>query len=421
MRSLKLAVALFVGLTATVPASAETVNAIADDYVALMVNAQALKPDLVVVAKPDLARVEKLELPAIRARAGALQARLEAIKAANPLEAMRARSMRARLVSLIAQLDVAGGARLDMTERVERYYGFKPEFPHLEDYDEALGRLDKAMPGAGTLAERIDALKTAARVPADKVEPVFRAAMAECRRRTVANMALPPESTEVQFVHDKLVPAENNYLGNGKSITRISLDVPGDVDRMLVMACHEVYPGHHMHFTNLDDAVGPDKGFREGLVELADTPVFPVAEAIAEYGVGLAFPVEDRIAFQRDILYPLAGLTMRDEGAWRALISARPDVLGASATVARDYMAGSVDSATTERRLIRYRLQTPTAAKQTIKMIDAFGSAVIASDFGWFTMDRTMRGKPIAEQWRLLREIQRQPMLLDDIRALATK
>jgi hypothetical protein len=33
-------------------------------------------------------------------------------------------------------------------------------------------------------------------------------------------------------------------------------------------------------------------------------------------------------------------------------------------------------------------------------------------------MDRSMQGKSVDEQWRLFRQIEREPMLLDDVAAL---
>ncbi|NUT00375.1 MAG: hypothetical protein HOP96_05315 [Sphingomonas sp.] len=415
------------GLIATAPPSLEidTVDAIAKDYVGAAVEAKSLNPDLISINSPALtAAVEKTATKpdpvALAARSGELIARLDALpKPEDSLGAMRMRSLRARLVSLQAHLQVMGGAKLPIGEQVERFYGFKPDFRSLSSYVPALDRLDKAIPGPGVLAERIAALKTAALVPPDKIEPVFLAALAECRRRTALHMKLPePESVEVQFLPDLPAPAEDVYQGNGKSRARINLDSPVDVDRLLAAACHETYPGHHSHFVNLDDALVRGRGWHEFDVEIEDGPQFPVAESVAEYGVGLTFPVEERIAFQRDVLYPLAGLKMQNVDAWRAYISARPEVLGASATVARDYLSGAIDQPTAQNLFVRYRLQTPTAAVQMMKMLDAFGSLVIASDFGWYTMDRAMQGKSVDEQWRLFRRIEREPMLLEDVAAL---
>jgi hypothetical protein len=426
MRQLLLTLAAFVLVAAAPPASpAAGIDAIARDYVGLALDAKTLDPDLVSTNSPALeaaykAKSGKADPTALAKRSGALIARFDALpKPQGRLDAMRFRSLRARLVSLQAHAEVLGGAKLTMADRVERYYGFRPDFRPLNEYDPALDRLDKAIPGPGTLAERIAALKTAALVPTDNIEPVFMAAFAECRRRTLQHMELPqPESVEVLFLHDLPAPAEDVYQGNGKSRARINLDSPVDVDRLLAAACHETYPGHHSHFVNLDDALSRGRGWREFDVEIEDGPQFAVAESVAEYGVGLTFPVEERIAFQRDVLYPLAGLKMQNVDAWRAYISARPDVLGATATVARDYLSGAIDQQTARRLFVRYRLQTPTAAGQMLKMLDMFGSLVIASDFGWYTMDRAMRGKSVDEQWRLFRQIEREPMLLDDVAAL---
>ena len=425
MRKLLLTLVAAFGLIAAAPPPSDNIDAIAKDYVEVALDAKKLDPDLISINSPALnsiveSKAKKPDPAALAKRSGDLIARLDTLpKLQERLDAIRFRSLRARLVSLQAHLQVMGGAKLTIGEQVEKFYGFKPDFRPLSSYDQGLDRLDKAIPGPGTLAERIAALKTAALVPPDKIEPAFKAALAECRRRTAQHMKLrQPESVEVQFLHDLPAPAEDVYQGDGKSRARISLDSPVDVDRLLAAACHETYPGHHSHFVNIDDALVRGRGWHEFDVEIEDGPQFPVAESVAEYGVGLTFPVEERIAFQRDVLYPLAGLKMQNVDAWRAYISARPEVLGATATVARDYLSGAIDQATAHKLFVRYRLQTPTAAGQMLKMLDAFGSLVIASDFGWYTMDRAMQGKSVDEQWRLFRQIEREPMLLEDVAAL---
>ena len=47
------------------------------------------------------------------------------------------------------------------------------------------------MPGAGPLATRVEAFRQRYVIPPAKLETVFRAAIAECRARTVAHIALP--------------------------------------------------------------------------------------------------------------------------------------------------------------------------------------------------------------------------------------
>ena len=173
-----------------------------------------------------------------------------------------------------------------------------------------------------------------------------------------------------------------------------------------------------MHFVTQSDQLYRKRGWAEFAVELNGGPIIPVAEAVAEFGVGLTFPVEDRIAFERDTLFPLAGLTMIRVGDWRAYFAARSSILGASSTVARNFLEKKTDRDAAYRQLLRYRLQSPDAANQLLKMLPVVGSYIIASDMGWYTIDRVMRGKSIAEQWRLFAKIEREPMLLADIAAL---
>ena len=262
-------------------------------------------------------------------------------------------------------------------------------------------------------------MKRSATVHPDKVEAVVKAAVAECRRRTKMHLPLPDELVEVRVIDDPMTPASDEFVGGGKSIARFSKSIPVDVDRLLQSACHEVYPGHHTHFANLDNSLYRLRRWPEFGVAIDGDTMFPVSEAMAEYGVGLVFPLEERIAFEREVLFPIAGLKMQDEAQWRSFISARSDVLGATATVARDFLEGAIDfGSRAEVVEFRDRLQAPASAELLLKMLPAIGSYPIASDLAWYTIDRTMRGRTIEEKWRLFGQIQSEPMLLDDIAVL---
>lgn len=43
-------------------------------------------------------------------------------------------------------------------------------------------------------------------------------------------------------------------------------------------------------------------------------------------------------------------------------------------------------------------LQTPEAARQTLRMIRAFGSYIIASDIRWFAVDRARQKRSQADR-----------------------
>ena len=427
MRSIvSFALALFVSLSpASALAAPSTLDSVAHQYVVLVAQAARIEPDLFSVSS-DLRAIDRevkthpLERQEIVRELDQLVDQLDRLKpSSDPLLAMRQRNLRAHAVSLALQLQPDRMGALPVAERVRRIYGFDAIFRPLNSFDPAIDTLDKAMPGEGSLTDRIDAMKKRAQVPADRIETIVRTAVAECRRRTAAHLSLPKEELVISFPADPMVPGQSNYDGNGKGTMAVSTVIPADVDRLLQLSCHEAYPGHHTNYAMLDERLWRGKGWPEMRSSLNLEPQFAVSDAISKYGVGMVFPLDDRLKFEREVLYPLAGLTMQDEPSWRAYISARSSILGATSTVIRDYLDKKIDADTAKRLSMRYRLMNPRSAEQLLKMVDAFGPDIIASDQGWEAVDRAFRGKPMEEQWRLLQRMEDEPMLLDDVRALA--
>lgn len=405
--------------------ASSTLDPLAHEYAMLVAQAAGVEPELFGVGS-DLGAIEReakahpLQRQVIVGKLDQLVAQLDRLKPSDdPLLAMRQRNLRAHAVSLALQLQPEKMATLPVTERVRRIYGFEPVFRPLSSFDAAVDRLDAAMPGEGSLTDRIDAMKKRALVPPDRIERVVRTAVAECRRRTAAHLPLPKEELAISFPADPMVPGQSNYIGNGKGTMAVSTVIPADVDRLLQLSCHEAYPGHHTNYAMLDERLWRGKGWPEMRSSLSLEPQFAVSDAISEYGVGMVFPLEERLKFEREVLYPLAGLTMQDEPSWRAYIAARSSILGATSTIIRDYLDKKIDAETAKKLSMRYRLMNPRSAEQLLMMVDAFGPDIIASDQGWEAVDRAFRGKPIDEQWRLLHRMEDEPMLLGDVRALA--
>lgn len=416
--------ALFVAQAAFAqPAHRPSLDGLAEDYVILAIQIHRSNPDVVFLTQPPSPLVARARHRITTAQAlkrlNGIVAKIDRMRVpSNTLLAMRLRSLRTHALSLALQLQPTKMNKLPVAERVRRIYGFEPVFPPLPSFDPAIDALDKALPGAGSLSERIDAMKKRAQVPPDRIEAVVRTAVAECRRRAAAHLRMPKESLTISYPADPLIPGQSNYLGSGKGTMAVSTVVPADVDRLLQLSCHEAYPGHHTNYASMDENLWLKRRWPEGKVSLAFEPQFPVSDAISEYGTGLNFPLDERMKYEREVLYPLAGLTMQDEPAWRAYLSARSSVLGATSTVIRDYLDRKIDAASAKTMSMRYRLMNPRSAEQLIKMVDAFGIDIIASDQGWLAIDRAFAGKPVAEQWRLLQRIEQEPMLLDDVRAL---
>src|SRR4029079_3498569 len=188
------------------------------------------------------------------------------------------------------------------------YNAVAPTVPE-SHFKDVIARLERALPGSGTLEQRYTAYRRAFVLPPDKVDAVFQAAIAECRRRTLGHIQLPAgESFTVEYVKGKSWGAYNWYQGGFHSVIQVNLDLPIMIDRAIDLACHEGYPGHHVYNTLLEKNLVKDRGWVEYSVYALFSPQSLIAEGTANYGIDVAFPGDERMHFERDVLYPLAGL-----------------------------------------------------------------------------------------------------------------
>jgi hypothetical protein len=400
----------------------DSVDLVATDFVRLSLAESMVDSDLVrnIEAPPELAagaRAMKLTESQVRDSLVAIEFRARALPAPDAgIEAERLRRLRALIASLKSQIELKSRGKIGIPEEVRLRFGFEPRFLPLSAFDSTLNALDARLHGDGDVSDKVDWLRSTSIVPKDRIKPLFEASLAECKRRSAQHLPFPShESTQVEYLEEAIAPGENLYQGNGRSVTRIGLGKPMELDRILALACHEVYPGHHLNFATLSEELYKKRNWVEFSVDYEVSPTLPVAEAVAEYGVGLVFPPEDRVRFEQDVLYPLAGMKMVRPDEWRAYFEARSGMLGATSTVAREYLEGRLDRAAALTQFRRYRLQSRNATEQLLPMLDFVGSYVIASDLGWTTIDRKLRSKPVDEQWKLFNRILREPMLLEDI------
>ena len=151
-----------------------------------------------------------------------------------------------------------------------------------EHFREVRDELDRVLPGRGgsaTLLERYEAFRKDFTIPKDRVDGVFRAAIAECRDRTIRHIPLPPgESFTVEYVSGKSWSGYNWYQGTYKSLIQVNTDLPITIDRAIDLACHEGYPGHHVYNTLLEKNLVRDRGW----IEYSVYPLFSPQSLIAE-------------------------------------------------------------------------------------------------------------------------------------------
>src|SRR5204862_1309448 len=157
-------------------------------------------------------------------------------------------------------------------------------------------------------------------IPRAKLDAVFQKAIEGCRARTAAHMPLPAgESFTVEYVNGKSWSGYNWFQGGYRSLIQVNTDLPIYIDRAIDLACHEGYPGHHVYNALLEQHLVRERGWVEFSVYALFSPQSLIAEGTANYGIEVAFPGEERTAFERDVLYPLAGLDPTTASSYAAV------------------------------------------------------------------------------------------------------
>jgi hypothetical protein len=394
-RTTAVLVAALSALPAAQPRPASPMNTIAERYVKLVLALGQHDADYVdAFYGPAEWKAEAARRKQPLAEIGAAAERLIGELPPRPdgdrdeLAALRRDYLQRQLEALRARVRMLEGAKLTFDQESKALYdAVAPSHP--DSYFEGLIKeIDRALPGDGPVVDRYDAFRRKFIVPGDRLSRVFDRAIAECRTRSLPHVQLPhvqlppAESFTVEYVKNKPWSGYNWYQGNFRSLIQVNTDLPVYIDRAVDLACHEGYPGHHVYNALLEKHLVRDRGWVEFSVYALFSPQSLIAEGTANYGIEVAFPGDERVVFERDALFPLAGLDAAQAGAY-AKIRALVDRLSyAGNEAARKYLNGQATRTETVQWLQRYAMMPAAAAEQRTRFFDTYRSYVINYNLG---------------------------------------
>ncbi len=368
----KTALLLFIAICAScsteAPPTLEVqLNPIAESYVRLALSLGEHDDDYVdayfgPAEWREQAKQGALDLAAITAAADKLVAELQALDTAGAEKhvALRHNYLLSHLGSMSAISRMRNGETLSFDEESKAVYGFvAPSFP-VEHYDEALQKLGALLPGEGPLHERYQAFRQQLRIPEDKVKAVVRKGLEACRERTRQHMTLiEGESFTLEFVSGQPWGAYNWYQGSGQGLIQVNLGRPKYLGTSIGLGCHEGYPGHHLFSTMLDAEYLQKRGWVEFSVLPLFSPQGIIFEGSGDLASKVAFPGDERTAFLRDVIAPIAGLETVDFETAAAVREASKKLRYAGIEAARHYLDGDWSKEQTTEWLTAYALVGP--------------------------------------------------------------
>jgi hypothetical protein len=395
-RILLLAFCNFIISSTVARAAADEMNVVAERYAHLVLALGQHDPDYVdaFYGPADWkaeAEKEKKSLDAIGAEAAELIATLAKIpNPSDELLKLRREYLQKQISALAARVRMLKGEKLKFDDESRALYdavaptyrqsGSDPD----SHFDQIIAQLETKIPGEGPLWERYEKWRKPFVIPKEKLDAVFQAAIKECRARTLAHVALPPnESFTVEYVTNKPWGGYNWYKGNFHSVIQVNTDLPIYIDRAVDLAAHEGYPGHHVYNSLLEKNLVRDRGWVEFSVYALFSPQSLIAEGTANFGRDVAFPSKaDRMKFEKEVLFPAAGIDASRADEFYAVQDLLKQLDYAANEAARRLVNGEIDENAAVQWLQKYAVMDPARAQQRVKFIKRYRSYVINYNLG---------------------------------------
>lgn len=367
-------------------------NNIAEKYVKVVLRIGKFDPDYVDAYfgpdewKPGSSfKADSVSLKQLDAETDSLLNSMDALGKynADEMQTLRFRFLYKQLLAVKAKIFMLDGGHLPFDQEAKVFYDVQPPHYTREHFQKILDELNNILPGEGNITDRYQKFRSKFIIPKDKLDKVFTAAINECRRRTLDHIRLPSdENFKVEYVTNKPWGGYNWYKGNSYSVIQINTDIPTYIDRAVGLAAHEGYPGHHVYNTLLERNLVRQRGWVEFTVYPLYSPESLIAEGTADFGIKMVFPGDSRIRFEKDVLFPIAGLDTSGVDEYYQVDRLVDKLSYAGIEAARNYLNGSWDKEATIHWLQKYLLMSRERAELRMNFIKTYRSYTVNYDLG---------------------------------------
>lgn len=277
---------------------------------------------------------------------------------------------------------ISGNAPKFDEESLALYDAISPNETESE-FDNVLLELENLVPGDGSLSERIVAFNAQFEIPKSKLDDVFKAAVARSREITKQFIPLADnENFQLEYVTDQIWSGYNWYKGDNFSLIQMNTDFPIYISRAVDLAAHEGYPGHHVFNSLMEKHLVNEKGWMEYCVYPLFSPMSLLAEGSANYGIEVVFPKPERMVFEKEVLFVLAGLDVSQAERYYQVQTLMQKLSYADNMVAKRLLDGEISEQHAVDLLVKYTLVSKARATQRLGFIKANRAYVLNYNLG---------------------------------------
>ena len=148
------------------------------------------------------------------------------------------------------------------------------------------------------------------------------------------------------------------------------------------LAAHEGYPGHHVYNALLEKNLLRDRGWIEFSVCRLFSPQSLIAEGTANFGREVVFTKAERLAFEKEMIWPAAGLDPSRAEEFYAVQYLVKKLGYAANEAARQYVNGEIDTNGVAAWLQKYALMDGKGSQQRVKFIEKYRSYIVNYNLG---------------------------------------
>lgn len=398
-------------------------NSIANEYVRLGLHFHLHDRNPYIYLGPEQLRAEvranPMALDEVFSRLQVLEDAIQqSVDHGDDLSALRKKLLTQRILEMVARAKLLrGNIPSSFEQEVEELYSVRVARLPDSHFKEIAFKLNDVISGAGPLPQRLAIYRDQFKVPPERLHHVMTTVVAEARSRTRSHIQLPDhESVSVNIVHEGPFVGFADYKGDGKTVVHLNASVPIHVERVIELATHEAYPGHHVQATLIDAEIIKKRSWFEYTLNPLFGAQTVMLEGAANYGIHLAFERNDRIAYDREVVWPLAGLghLSSELERYHHFVDLVENLNFARNEAARHFLYDGWSKTAVIDWLVEYGLETQETAEQRLRFIEALRSYVITYNYGliWAT-SAIHRGQACssATQWSRLREMLTTPLV----------
>jgi hypothetical protein len=265
----------------------------------------------------------------------------------------------------------------------------------------------------------MDALKKKFIVPRDRVRSVLDPALAACRSTTRRHITMPDsEDFRLELVTDKPWGAYNWFQGKYQSLIEVNVGLPFYAGNAARLMCHEGYPGHHVLNSLLEQKLVRDRGWLEYTIYPLYSSESLLAEGTADFGFGLVFPGDTGWQWERDHLFPIAGIDPALAEV-RFRVNELNKSLGyAAIDAARAYLDGDRSRERTIAWLQEFTFATREEAERSVRFYESYRSYIVnyrlGEDLVGQYIDKVAGADPDA-RWKAFASLLSSPPVVSDL------